>query len=165
MVGVTGDQLAANSLSPADSHPHSSSGNGASSQQDGSTSRGIKRSKKSSEDEGSVRAAEEFMEDERKRQDKEELRRRSIADKGGLASSADEEEKQQIERNQAAVAKMRTAKQAEPFDGSARDPAGNGGRLESSAESMAARSTQSVVGVAAEAGRVYRRIADVSIPF
>ena len=142
----------------------SPSGNGASNP-NGSTSRSAKRSKKSSDDEGSVRAAEEFMEDERKRQDKEELRRRSIADKGGLASSADEEENQQIERNQAAVAKMRTTKQAEPFDGSARDPAGKGGGLESPAESMAARSTQSVVGVAAEAGRVYRRIADVSPPF
>ena len=104
------------------------------------------------------------MEDERNRQDKEELRRRSIEDKGGLASSADKEERQQIERNQAAVAKMRADKQAEQLDGSMREPAGNGGRLESPAEAMAARSTQSVVGVAAEAGRVYRRIADVCAP-
>ena len=134
------------------------------SQRNGSTSGSAKPSKESSGDEGSARAAEEFMEDERKQQDKEELRRRSIEDKGALASCADDEERMQIERNQAAVAKMRAAKQAEPSVGSARETAGTGPQLESPAEDMAARSTQSVVGVAAEAGRVYRRIADVGIP-
>jgi len=159
---LPGYQLPAGAADPPLVDPQTSFGphNGASSQQNGANSRQtgkLGKKKGSKDDAEAVRAAEEFEKDEQQQINKDNLLKQSeVAEPPG--SFPEEDARRHIERNQAAMAQMRASKQGEPSSNGSRQPEGGLGGLK---EEMAVKGTQGAVGVAAEAGRFYRRIADV----
>lgn len=163
---------AAAAIPPPTPQPTTSQQNGSNSQRNGTTSRqNGTSSKQASSGEGeAISAAEEFRIDEQNQVDKDNLAKKSKA--AGPESTQGDGDRRHIERNQAAVAQMRKSRQAESSldsGGSQNSSAAAGapvtdGRLDSQTERIAISSAKGVVSVAAEAGKVYRRIADVSRP-
>jgi hypothetical protein len=149
--------------------------NGTSSQQNETNSQqngianleGGKSSKKgTSREVEAITAAEEFRIDEQKQVDKDNLEKQS---KAAVPDSTQRGvDRRYIERNQAAAAQMRRSRQSEfnSDTGGAQDSsvAEAAGPVDSRSERIASTSAKGVVTVAAEAGKIYRRIADVSSP-